>query len=85
MRKAFVTACIVTLAATLVSCGKKTYEIALVTDVGTINDKSFNQGAWEGVEAYAKEKILSSIFITSSYLLSELSIFNSANTSSTKF
>ena len=59
MRKAFVTACIVTLAATLVSCGKKTYEIALVTDVGTINDKSFNQGAWEGVEAYAKENKIS--------------------------
>lgn len=30
------------------------YEIALITDVGTIDDKSFNQGAWEGVEAYAK-------------------------------
>lgn len=33
-----------------------TYEVALITDVGTIDDKSFNQGAWEGVEAYAKEK-----------------------------
>ena len=32
-----------------------TYELALITDVGTIDDKSFNQGAWEGVEAYAKE------------------------------
>ena len=31
------------------------YELALITDVGTIDDKSFNQGAWEGVEAYAKE------------------------------
>ena len=28
------------------------YEIALVTDKGNIDDKSFNQGAWEGVEAY---------------------------------
>ncbi len=28
----------------------------MITDVGTIDDKSFNQGAWEGVEAYAKEK-----------------------------
>ncbi len=43
------------LALSLVGCGSKgTAEIALVTDVGTINDKSFNQGAWEGVEAYAK-------------------------------
>lgn len=32
------------------------YEIALVTDIGTIDDKSFNQGAWEGVVAYAEEK-----------------------------
>ncbi len=27
----------------------------LITDVGTIDDKSFNQGAWEGLEMYAKE------------------------------
>jgi len=32
-----------------------TFEIALITDVGTIDDKSFNQGAWEGVVAYAEE------------------------------
>lgn len=31
-----------------------TYEIALVTDVGNIDDKSFNQGSWEGVVAYAE-------------------------------
>lgn len=30
--------------------------IALVTDQGTISDKSFNQSAWEAVEQYAKEK-----------------------------
>ncbi|MDF2820425.1 MAG: family transporter substrate-binding protein [Clostridiales bacterium] len=34
---------------------KSNYEIALITDVGTIDDKSFNQGAWEGVVEYAKE------------------------------
>ncbi|MGM9972431.1 MAG: BMP family protein [Clostridiaceae bacterium] len=32
------------------------YELALITDVGTIDDRSFNQGAWEGLEEYAKEK-----------------------------
>ena len=32
-----------------------TYEIALVTDIGTIDDGSFNQGAWEGVVQYATE------------------------------
>jgi basic membrane protein A and related proteins len=29
-------------------------EIALITDIGTIDDKSFNQGAWEGLVKYAK-------------------------------
>ena len=36
------------------SCGERTYEIALVTDVGQLMDKGFNQGTWEGVETYAK-------------------------------
>ena len=31
------------------------FELALVTDIGTIDDKSFNQGAWEGLEKYAEE------------------------------
>ncbi|MFI3201191.1 MAG: BMP family ABC transporter substrate-binding protein [Eubacteriales bacterium] len=31
------------------------YEIALVTDLGTVDDKSFNQGAWEGVAQYGNE------------------------------
>ncbi|MDO5410348.1 MAG: BMP family ABC transporter substrate-binding protein [Lachnospiraceae bacterium] len=34
---------------------KSGYELALITDVGTIDDKSFNQGSWEGLEKYAKE------------------------------
>lgn len=41
--------------ATPEATGSDQFEIALITDVGTIDDKSFNQGAWEGVEAYAKE------------------------------
>jgi len=44
---------------TMVSCQRDTYEIALITDVGTINDKSFNQGAWEGVVEYAEEHNIS--------------------------
>ncbi|MGI6714259.1 MAG: BMP family lipoprotein [Bacilli bacterium] len=43
------------LVAGLTSCGPKNYEIALITDLGDIDDQSFNQGAWEGVKAYAKE------------------------------
>ncbi len=34
----------------------ETYDLALVTDLGTIDDKSFNQGAWEGLVKYADEK-----------------------------
>jgi len=40
------------LSAVLSSCGTETYEIALITDKGNIDDKSFNQGAWEGVLAF---------------------------------
>lgn len=29
------------------------YEIAFVTDVGSLKDQSFNQGTWEGVKKYA--------------------------------
>jgi basic membrane protein A len=40
---------------------KKTdaFELALVTDLGTIDDKSFNQGSWDGLVQYAKEKNIS--------------------------
>ena len=38
--------------------GPETFEIALITDVGTIDDKSFNQGCWEGVVQYAEENNL---------------------------
>jgi len=30
-----------------------TYKVAFVTDVGQLKDKSFNQGTWNGVKAYA--------------------------------
>ena len=30
-----------------------TYELAFVTDIGQLKDKSFNQGTWNGVKAYA--------------------------------
>lgn len=38
----------------LASCGR-TYEIAMVTDTGDIDDGSFNQGTWEGIKQYADE------------------------------
>ena len=35
------------------------YKIAFVTDVGQLKDKSFNQGTWNGVKAYAAANGLS--------------------------
>ena len=36
-----------------------TFEIALITDFGGIDDKSFNEGAWNGLENYAKANNIS--------------------------
>lgn len=35
--------------------GSNSFELALITDSGTINDKSFNQGAWEGLVDFAEK------------------------------
>jgi len=34
---------------------QETFELALITDIGTIDDKSFNQGSWEGLVMYAEQ------------------------------
>ncbi|WP_068983102.1 BMP family lipoprotein [Lysinibacillus xylanilyticus] len=34
---------------------KEAFTVAMVTDTGGVDDKSFNQSAWEGLEAYGKE------------------------------
>ncbi len=47
------TAAIVLMGANLTSCGS-TYEYALVTDVGDIDDQSFNQTSWEATRDFAK-------------------------------
>ena len=39
---------------TMTSADNK-YVIAMVTDVGQLKDKSFNQGTWDGVKLYANE------------------------------
>ena len=61
MKKVLAMLLAVLLVVSFVACGsgggKKedgTYEIALVTDVGNIDDKSFNEGAWNGVKAFAE-------------------------------
>lgn len=39
---------------TLASCAGGNYEIAMVTDSGGIDDKSFNQSTWEGIIEFAE-------------------------------
>ena len=34
---------------------EKAFTVAMVTDVGGVDDKSFNQSAWEGLKAFGKE------------------------------
>ncbi|HET7616243.1 MAG TPA: BMP family ABC transporter substrate-binding protein [Bacillales bacterium] len=36
--------------------GNDNFRVAMVTDTGGVNDKSFNQGAWEGLQKFAKDK-----------------------------
>ncbi|MDP3486625.1 MAG: BMP family ABC transporter substrate-binding protein [Bacillota bacterium] len=48
------------LAATLIGCTPKPvpvvkYKVGMVTDAGTIDDKSFNQGTWEGIQKAATD------------------------------
>jgi basic membrane protein A len=35
--------------------GTDKFTVAMVTDVGGVDDKSFNQSAWEGLQAFGKE------------------------------
>ena len=70
MKKLTVILLTLVLVLSFAACGSKkddsnttsddaTYEIALVTDVGNIDDRSFNQSAWEGVKAYAEANNIS--------------------------
>lgn len=34
---------------------EETFSVAMVTDTGGVDDKSFNQSTWEGIEAFGKE------------------------------
>ncbi len=43
----------------LAACGGRTYVIGMVTDVGDIDDESFNQGTWEGIVEYAEANDIS--------------------------
>jgi len=58
MKKLLVLFVLLTGVVTLASCEAQTYEIAMVTDAGDIDDKSFNQGTWEGIVEFAEENDL---------------------------
>lgn len=55
MKKRVLLLIVFTMLALLSGCGKNKAEIALITDVGTIEDGSYNQGAWEGIKKYGDE------------------------------
>lgn len=66
MKKVLVIAlAIMMVSMSLVGCTTKSSgsEIALITDKGNIDDKSFNQGAWEGVLAFAEAEKISHTYI----------------------
>jgi basic membrane protein A len=55
MKKFFLFNSLMIFAFALAACrGTETFEIALITDYGDIDDESFNQGTWEGIVAFAE-------------------------------
>jgi len=63
MKKLIAILLMAALTMTLAACGtteteEVKFQIGLVTDVGGIDDKSFNQGTWEGVVKFAEENDL---------------------------
>ena len=61
MKRLLIVGLVLALVLGLVSCGtggSSKVKVGMVTDAGTIDDKSFNQGTWEGVQKAGKEKNL---------------------------
>ncbi len=60
MKKVLVVVLVLLLSLAVVTgCASKGYEIAMITDAGEIDDKSFNQGTWEGIKDYAESNDIS--------------------------
>jgi len=62
MKKLLIVLLVVGLLFSFTACGSgeevaefTNFELALVTDAGTIDDQSFNQGTWQGLKQYAEE------------------------------
>ena len=58
MKKLLILSVLLVSVFTLAACGESTYEIAMITDAGEIDDKSFNQGTWDGIVEFAEENNL---------------------------
>ncbi len=59
MRKIFIIFLMFGLVLTVSACRRETFEIAMITDAGDIDDESFNQGTWEGIVEYAEANNIS--------------------------
>lgn len=88
MKKLLVLVLVIGLMISMVGCGNSSQEdatdnevkevkkVGLVTDSGTIDDKSFNQGSWEGISRAAEEFSLEKKYLkpdtktTADYLIS---------------
>ncbi len=57
MKKLLLAIAVLLFGLSLAACDTtaETYEVAFVTDIGQLMDKSFNQGTWEGVKDFAEE------------------------------
>ncbi|VEU82093.1 BMP family lipoprotein [Acholeplasma hippikon] len=55
MKKLFALLFVLVAGFVLVSCGNQAKEIAMITDTGDIDDGSFNEGTWKGIQKYAEE------------------------------
>ena len=87
MKKVIALTLVLAMSFALAACApaKETYEIAMITDIGTIDDQSFNQGTWEGIVRYAEANKISHKYYqpteqsTDAYLASiELAVENGA-------
>lgn len=67
MKKLIIITALLLLSLGLVACNKKEiFEIAMITDSGSIDDESFNQGTWEGIKKYADKNGISYKYYKSS-------------------
>ncbi|MBU1093671.1 MAG: BMP family ABC transporter substrate-binding protein [Firmicutes bacterium] len=53
MKKVLLAFVLLVTVVVLFGCTQETFEIAMITDSGDIDDRSFNQGTWEGINEYA--------------------------------